>query len=199
MPVDVQDLDCDFFVFTGHKVYGPTGIGVLYAKKQHLDAMPPYMGGGDMIETVSVDRVTYANPPHRFEAGTPPIVEAIGLGAALSYMMQVGRDRIAAHEATLAKYAHQRLGELNWLKIHGEAPGKGAIVSFSIDGLHPHDISTIIDRSGVAVRAGHHCAQPLMERLGVTGTCRASFAMYNTTAEIDALAEALIKAHEFFA
>ena len=199
MPVDVQDLDCDFYAFTGHKVYGPTGIGILYAKKQHLDAMQPYQGGGDMIESVHTDGVTYGKPPHKFEAGTPPIVQAIGLGAALNYMMQVGRDRIAVHEAELKTYAHKRLGELNWLKIHGHAKDKGAIVSFTIDGLHPHDISTIIDRSGVAVRAGHHCAQPLMERLGVTATCRASFAMYNTKVEVDVLAEALIKAHEFFA
>ncbi|NJO22809.1 MAG: cysteine desulfurase [Sphingomonadales bacterium] len=199
MPVDVQDLDCDFYAFTGHKVYGPTGIGVLYAKKEHLEAMQPYQGGGDMIESVSTDRITYGKAPHKFEAGTPPIVQAIGLGAALNYMMQIGRDRISAHEAVLKEYAHRRLGELNWLKIHGNARNKGAIVSFTIDGLHPHDISTIIDRSGVAVRAGHHCAQPLMDRLGVTATCRASFAMYNTKAEVDALAEALMKAHEFFA
>jgi cysteine desulfurase/selenocysteine lyase len=172
---------------------------VLYAKKQHLDAMPPYMGGGDMIESVSKANVTYGKTPHKFEAGTPPIVQAIGLGAALDYMMQIGRDRIAAHEEALKNYAHERLGRLNWLKIHGQARDKGAIISFSVEGLHPHDISTIIDRSGVAVRAGHHCAQPLMERLGVTATCRASFAMYNTKAEVDALADALIKAREFFA
>ena len=199
LPVDVQDLDCDFYVFTGHKTYGPTGIGVLYAKRKHLDAMPPYMGGGEMIESVHQDAIAYGVPPHKFEAGTPPIVQAIGLGAALDYMMQVGRERIAAHEAELKEYAHARLRELNWLKIHGTAKDKGAIVAFSIDGLHPHDISTIIDRSGVAVRAGHHCAQPLMDRLGVTATCRASFAMYNTKDEVDALAEALIKAHDFFA
>jgi cysteine desulfurase/selenocysteine lyase len=198
MPVDVQDLDCDFYVFTGHKVYGPTGIGVLYGKRKHLDAMPPYEGGGEMIEHVGQDKITYGVTPHKFEAGTPAIVEAIGLDAALTYMMVVGRDRIAAHEASLGAYAQERLGGLNWLKIHGTAPGKGAIVSFSIEGLHPHDISTIIDRSGVAVRAGHHCAQPLMQRLGVAATCRASFAMYNTTAEIDALAEALVKARSFF-
>ncbi|MDX2159300.1 MAG: cysteine desulfurase [Hyphomicrobiaceae bacterium] len=199
LPVDVQDLDCDFYVFTGHKVYGPTGIGALYAKQRHLDAMRPYMGGGEMIETVTTDTVTYGQSPHKFEAGTPPIVQAIGLGAALDYMMQVGRARIAAHEAELAAYAHERLAGYNWLKIYGRAPGKGAIVSFNIDGLHPHDVSTIIDRSGVAVRAGHACAQPLMSRLGVTATCRASFAMYNTRAEVDALAEALVKAHDFFA
>jgi cysteine desulfurase/selenocysteine lyase len=197
--LDVQDLDCDFYAFTGHKTYGPTGIGVLYAKRKHLDAMPPYQGGGEMIESVHTDRIAYGRPPHKFEAGTPPIVQAIGLGAALDYMMQVGRDRIAAHEKALKDYAHARLGELNWLKLHGTARDKGAIVSFSIDGLHPHDVATIIDRSGVAVRAGHHCAQPLMDRLGVTATCRASFAMYNTKAEVDALVEALIRAHEFFA
>lgn len=199
LPVDVQDLDCDFYVFTGHKTYGPTGIGVLYAKKKHLDAMPPYMGGGEMIESVHQDAITYGTSPHKFEAGTPPIVQAIGLGAALDYMMQVGRERIAAHEAELRDYAHEQLSRLNWLKIYGTAKDKGSIVSFGIDGLHPHDISTIIDRSGVAVRAGHHCAQPLMDRLGVTATCRASFAMYNTKAEVDALAEALVKAHDFFA
>jgi len=198
MPVDVVDLDCDFYAFTGHKTYGPSGIGILYAKRQHLDAMRPYQGGGDMIESVHTDRIAYGKPPHKFEAGTPPIVQAIGLGAALEYMMRIGRERIAAHEASLKDYAHARLGALNWLRIHGHARDKGAIVSFTIDGLHPHDISTLIDRSGVAVRAGHHCAQPLMERLGVTATCRASFAMYNTGAEVDALAEALIKARGFF-
>jgi len=199
MPIDVQDLDCDFYAFTGHKTYGPTGIGVLYAKKKHLDAMPPFLGGGDMIESVHTDRITYGKPPHKFEAGTPPIVQAIGLGAALEYMMAIGRDKIAAHEETLRDYAHARLSRHNWLKIYGQANGKGAIVSFGIDGVHPHDISTLIDRSGVAVRAGHHCAQPLMERLGVTATCRASFAMYNTQAEVDALDEALVKARQFFA
>jgi cysteine desulfurase / selenocysteine lyase len=199
MPVDVRDLDADFFVFTGHKTYGPTGVGVLYAKQKHLEQMQPFMGGGDMIESVHVDAVTYAKGHHKFEAGTPPIVQVIGLGAALNYMMQVGREKIAAHEANLAKYAMERLSALNYVKLYGRAPGKGAIFAFSMDGLHPHDISTIIDRSGVAVRAGHHCAQPLMERLGVTATCRASFAMYNTRAEVDVLAEALIKAHEFFA
>jgi cysteine desulfurase / selenocysteine lyase len=199
MPIDVQDLDCDFYAFTGHKTYGPSGIGALYAKRHHLDAMPPYQGGGDMIESVHTDRIAYGRTPHKFEAGTPPIVQAIGLGAALNYMMQVGRERIANYERELKDYAHQRLTELNWLRIHGQAQDKGAIVSFSIDGLHPHDVATIIDRSGVAVRAGHHCAQPLMERLGVTATCRASFAMYNTKAEVDALAEALVKAREFFA
>lgn len=199
MPVDVRDLDCDFFVFTGHKTYGPTGIGVLYAKKRHLDALPPYEGGGDMIETVTVDTVTYNKPPHKFEPGTPPIVEAIGLAAGLNYMMQVGREKIARHEAELAAYANERLSATPWIKLYGTAPGKGAIFAFTVDGLHPHDVSTIIDRSGVAIRAGHHCAQPLMERLGVTATCRASFAMYNTKAEVDALMMALTKAHDLFA
>ena len=198
MPVDVRDLDADFYVFTGHKTYGPTGIGVLYGKKEHLDSLPPYEGGGDMIEHVAVDRITYNKLPHKFEAGTPAFVEAIGLGSALNYMMQIGRERIAEHEAQLGRYAQERLSALPWLKIHGEAPGKGAIISFSIDGLHPHDVATIIDRSGIAVRAGHHCAQPLMERLGVTATCRASFAMYNTFAEVDALTAALVKAHDLF-
>ena len=198
MPVDVRDLDCDFYVFTGHKTYGPSGIGVLYAKKAHLDTMRPYQGGGNMIESVHVDRIAYGKTPQKFEAGTPPIVEAIGLGAGLNYMMQVGRESIARHEAELRAYAHAKLAELPWLKIYGTAPGKGAIVSFSMDGLHPHDVATIIDRAGVAVRAGHHCAQPLMERLGVTAVCRASFGMYNTKAEVDALVEALKRARELF-
>ncbi len=199
MPVDVRDLGCDFFVFTGHKTYGPTGIGVLWAKREYLDQMAPFEGGGNMIDKVTVDEITYNAPPHRFEAGTPMFVEAIGLAAGLSYMMQVGRDRIAAHEAMIGAYAHERLSELNWLKLYGNAPGKGAIFAFSIDGLHPHDIATIIDRSGVAVRAGHHCAQPLMDRLGVPATCRASFALYSTKAEVDALVDSLRKAHELFA
>jgi len=199
MPVDVQDLDCDFYVFTGHKTYGPTGIGVLWAKRQHLDAMPPFLGGGEMIRDVFEDDVTYGDPPHKFEAGTPPIVQAIGLGAALNYMESIGREAIAAHEATLRDYAHERLSALNYIRIFGEAPGKGAIVSFEMRGAHAHDVATIIDREGVAVRAGTHCAQPLLARYGVTSTCRASFAMYNTKTEIDTLAEALIKAHSFFA
>ncbi len=199
MPVDVRDLDADFYVFGGHKTYGPTGIGVLYGKKHHLEALPPYEGGGNMIETVAVDRITYNTPPHKFEAGTPAIVEAIGLGAALNYMMQVGREKIARHEAEIAAYAGEQLASLPWLKLYGTAPGKGAIFSFTIDGLHPHDVSTIIDRSGIAMRAGHHCAQPLMERLGVTATCRASFAMYSTKSEVDALITALTKAHDLFA
>jgi cysteine desulfurase / selenocysteine lyase len=197
--IDVQDLDADFYIFTGHKTYGPTGIGVLYAKKKHLEAMPPYLGGGEMIDTVRVDEVTYAGPPHKFEAGTPAIVQGIGLGAALNYMMQIGANNIARHEADLVAYAHEQLSALDWVTIYGTAPDKGAIVSFNVDGLHPHDVATIIDRSGVALRAGHHCAQPLMERLGVTATCRASFAMYNTRDEIDRFVEALKRTKEFFA
>ena len=198
-PVDVQDIDCDFYAVTGHKLYGPTGIGFLYAKREHLKRMPPYMGGGEMIADVSEQRVTYAEPPHRFEAGTPPIVQAIGLAAALDYIEGIGRDRIAAHEARLGEYAHERLKPINSLTIYGSARGKGAIVSFNVAGAHPHDISTIIDREGVAVRAGTHCAQPLLARFGVTATCRASFGLYNTVEEVDRLAEALQKAQSFFA
>jgi cysteine desulfurase / selenocysteine lyase len=199
LPVDVQDIDCDYYVFTGHKVYGPTGIGVLWAKTDKLKALRPFNGGGEMILDVTEDIVTYNDPPHRFEAGTPPIVQAIGLGAALDYMDGIGRERIAAHEADLAAYAHQRLSEINSLRIFGTAPGKGAIVSFEIEGAHAHDVSTIIDRSGVAVRAGTHCAQPLLAKYGVTSTCRASFGLYNKRAEVDALYDALIKAQAFFA
>ena len=199
MPVDVRDLDCDFYAFTGHKVYGPSGIGVLYGKRAWLDRLPPFLGGGSMIESVGTDRITYGVAPNRFEAGTPPIVEAIGLGAALDYMMQLGRDRIAAHEASLRDYASARLGDLNWLKVYGTTPDKGAILSFTVDGLHPHDVSTVVDRSGVAIRAGHHCAQPLMDRYGVPAMCRASFGVYNTRAEVDALADALIRARDLFA
>ncbi|MEX3009153.1 cysteine desulfurase [Hoeflea sp. TYP-13] len=199
MPVDVRDIDCDWYVFTGHKVYGPSGIGVLYGKKQMLEKMRPFQGGGEMILDVSEDVITYNDPPHRFEAGTPPIVQAIGLGAALDYMESVGRERIAAHEADLCAYAHEKLGQINSLRIFGNAPGKGAIISFEIEGIHAHDISMVIDRSGVAVRAGTHCAQPLLRRFGVTSTCRASFGMYNTRAEVDALYDALLKARIFFA
>ena len=198
MPVDVQDLDCDFYVCTGHKLYGPTGIGVLYGKREHLDVMPPFNGGGEMIKDVFEDTITYNEPPHRFEAGTPPIIEAIGLAAAIDYVEAIGREAIAAHEARLRDYAHQRLGEINSLRVFGNAPGKGAILSFEIEGAHAPDVSTIIDRSGVAVRAGTHCAQPLLQRYGVTSTCRASFALYNTRDEVDKLVEALKKAQSFF-
>ncbi|MCK5934176.1 MAG: cysteine desulfurase [Fulvimarina manganoxydans] len=199
LPVDVVDIGCDWYVFTGHKVYGPTGIGVLYGRREMLDKTRPFNGGGEMIVEVTEEGVTYNAPPHRFEAGTPPIVQAIGLGAALDYMTSVGREAIAAHEAALGAYAQQRLKEINALRIYGEAPGKGAIVSFDIEGIHAHDVSMVIDREGVAVRAGTHCAQPLLKRFGTTSTCRASFGMYNTMAEVDRLAEALEKARRFFA
>ena len=199
MPVDVRALGCDYYVFTGHKMYGPTGIGILYGRAEALDRLRPFNGGGEMISEVTEDTVTYNAPPHRFEAGTPPIVQAIGLGAALDYIESVGRERIAAHEAELGAYAHERLSAVNSLRIYGTAPGKGAIVSFDLEGIHAHDVSMVIDREGVAVRAGTHCAQPLLRRFGVTSTCRASFAMYNTMGEVDALAEALDKARRFFA
>ncbi|KQS79127.1 cysteine desulfurase [Rhizobium sp. Leaf384] len=199
MPVDVQDIDCDWYVMTGHKLYGPSGIGVLYGKKDRLAEMRPFMGGGEMIIDVSEDAISYNEPPHRFEAGTPPIVQAIGLGVALDYMDGVGRDRIAQHEAGLAAYAAERLQSVNALRVIGQAPGKGGIFSFEIEGVHAHDISTVIDRSGVAVRAGTHCAMPLLKRFGVTSTCRASFGLYNTRAEVDVLVAALEKARTFFA
>jgi cysteine desulfurase / selenocysteine lyase len=198
LDVDVQDIDCDFYACTGHKLYGPTGIGVLYGKYAHLEAMPPFNGGGEMIREVFEDRVIYGEPPHKFEAGTPAIVQAIGLGAALDYVNAVGKARIRSHEADLARYAHERLREINSLRIFGSAKGKGPIVSFEMKGAHPHDVATVIDRSGVAVRAGTHCVMPLLARFGVTATCRASFAMYNTREEVDLLAQALIKAQDFF-
>jgi len=200
MPVDVQDIGCDFYVITGHKLYGPSASGAIYVRPERLAEMRPFLGGGDMIREVTRETVTYADPPMKFEAGTPGIVQMIGLGAALDYMMGVGLDRIAAHETRLRNYARTRLEGLNWLNLQGRSPGKAAIFSFTLDGgAHPHDISTVLDRKGVAVRAGHHCAQPLMETLGVTATCRASFAMYNTEAEVDALVEALELCHELFA
>lgn len=199
LPVDVQDIDCDWYVFTGHKTYGPTGIGILYGKSDRLAAMQPFNGGGEMIVEVGEDAVTYNDPPHRFEAGTPPIAQAIGLAAALDYMTALGRDRIATHEASLGAYAHERLRAINSLRIYGEAPGKGAIVAFDLEGVHAHDVAMLIDREGVAVRAGTHCAQPLLKRFGATSTCRASFGLYNTHAEVDALADALQKAQRFFA
>ncbi|WP_342362689.1 cysteine desulfurase [Terrarubrum flagellatum] len=198
LPLDVQDLDVDFYGFTGHKVYGPTGIGVLYGKKKWLDVLPPFEGGGEMIETVTMDTVTYNDPPHRFEAGTPAIIEAAGLGAALEYMMALGRQNILSHERALRDYAHQRLGEMNSIRIFGKARDKGAIVSFEMAGAHAHDVATVIDRAGVAVRAGTHCAMPLLARYGVTSTCRASFGLYNTLEEVDALANALRKAETLF-
>ncbi len=198
LDVDVRDLDTDFYVVTGHKLYGPTGIGVLYGKRELLESLPPFLGGGEMIEEVTRDMVTYNHPPHRFEAGTPPIVQAIGLGAALDYMEGIGRARIRAHEEALSAYAHERLSRINSLKIIGTAAGKGPILSFTMQGAHAHDIATLIDRSGVAVRAGTHCAMPLLQRFGVTSTCRASFALYNTIDEVDALADALDRAQKLF-
>ena len=197
--IDVQDIDCDFYVFTGHKLYGPTGIGVLYGKHERLVAMRPYAGGGEMIRDVAQDWVTYGDPPHKFEAGTPAIVEAIGLGAAIDYVNSVGRERIAAHEHDLLTYADGKLREINALRIIGSAKNKGPVISFEMQGAHPHDIATVIDRQGIAVRAGTHCVMPLLERFNVTATCRASFGMYNTREEIDHLAQALIKARELFA
>jgi cysteine desulfurase/selenocysteine lyase len=199
LDVDVQDIGCDFYVCTGHKLYGPTGVGVLYGKHEHLAAMPPFNGGGEMIREVFEDNVTYGEPPHKFEAGTPSIVQAIGLGAAIEYVNSLGKERIHAHEDGLVKYAHERLREINSIRIIGTAKEKGAIVSFEMKGAHPHDVATVIDRAGVAVRAGTHCVMPLLARYGLTATCRASFALYNTREEIDVLARALVKAQDLFA
>jgi cysteine desulfurase / selenocysteine lyase len=199
LDIDVRDIGCDFYVFTGHKLYGPTGVGVLYGRYDHLAAMRPFNGGGEMIRDVYEDRVTYGDPPHKFEAGTPSIVQAIGLGAAIDYVNSVGKARIRAHEAMLVRYAHERLRAINRLRIFGTPRDKGPILAFDVEGAHPHDIATIIDRSGVAVRAGTHCTMPLLARYGVSATCRASFALYNTRAEVDSLAQALIKAQDFFA
>ncbi|HCO54546.1 MAG TPA: cysteine desulfurase [Pelagibacterium sp.] len=196
--VDVQEIGADFYVFTGHKLYGPTGVGVLYGKYDLLAEMQPFLGGGEMIEEVSVDAVTYNAPPHRFEAGTPPIVQAIGLGAAIDYVEALGRDAIAAHEHEVAAYAGEQLSRINSLRMIGTAAGKGGIFSFMLENAHAHDVSTILDRYGVAVRAGTHCAMPLLQRFGVTSTCRASFALYNGKDDVDALVEAVEKAQSFF-
>jgi cysteine desulfurase / selenocysteine lyase len=199
LDVDVANIDCDFYAFTGHKLYGPSGIGVLYGKYAHLAAMPPFNGGGEMIREVFQDRITYGDPPHKFEAGTPSIVQAIGLGAAIDYVNSIGREPIRTHEKSLLDYATDRLREINSLRIIGAARNKGAIVSFEMKGAHPHDVATVIDRSGVAVRAGTHCVMPLLARFGVPASCRASFALYNTREEVDGLAAALMKAQDFFA
>ena len=200
MPVDVQDIGCDFYAITGHKLYGPSASGAIYIRSERLAEMRPFMGGGDMIKEVSKDNVTYADPPMKFEAGTPGIVQTIGFGAALEYMMGLGMQDIAAHENRLRDYAVTKLSGLNWLQLQGTTPDKGAIFSFTLEGAaHAHDISTILDKKGVAVRAGHHCAGPLMDHLGLTATCRASFGLYNTEAEVDRLVEALELAHELFA
>ncbi|KPQ06156.1 MAG: bifunctional cysteine desulfurase / selenocysteine lyase SufS [Rhodobacteraceae bacterium HLUCCA12] len=200
MPVDVQALGVDFYPITGHKLYGPSGSGAIYIRRERQAEMRPFIGGGDMIRDVTRDAVTYNDPPHKFEAGTPGIVQQIGMGVALEYLMALGMENIAAHERQLGAYARDRLKGLNWLQVQGDAPGKGAIFSFTMSGgAHAHDISTILDKKGVAVRAGQHCAGPLMEHLGVNASCRASFAMYNTEAEVDALIEALEFCHELFA
>lgn len=199
MPVDVVDLDCDFYAVTGHKLYGPSGSGAIYIKPERMAEMRPFIGGGDMIREVSKDSVTYNDPPMKFEAGTPGIVQTIGLGVALEYMMDLGMENIAAHEDTLRDYTRTRLDGLNWLQVQGTTPDKAAIFSFTLDGAgHAHDVSTILDKKGVAVRAGHHCAGPLMDFLGVTATCRASFGLYNTTQEVDRLVDALELAHDLF-
>ena len=197
--VDVKALDADFYVFSGHKLYGPTGIGALYGKAERLASLPPYQGGGEMIGSVSLDAITYADPPHRFEAGTPPILEAIGLGAAIGWLSSLDRAAVAAHEHALYAHVRERFNGANWLRVLGEAPGKGAILSFTVDGAHAHDVAQILDRYGVAVRAGTHCAEPLMKRFGVTSSARASFALYNTLGEADAFVDALTKTQAFFA
>ncbi len=197
--VDVQAIDADFYVFSGHKLYGPTGIGVLYAKREILEDMPPFMGGGDMIASVTYEKSTWAKPPFRFEAGTPAIIETIGLGAAIDYVNAIGLPAIAAHERMLTEHALATLGNLEGLKILGRAQDRGGVISFVMDGVHAHDIATLLDRQGIAVRAGHHCAEPLMGRLGVTSTARATFALYTTLEEIDALAKGLQRIRQIFA
>ncbi len=199
MPVDVRAIGADFYVITGHKLYAPSGSGAIYISRERQAEMRPFKGGGDMIREVHQDRITYNDPPHKFEAGTPNIVQVIGFGAALDYLEALGMDAIAAHEKGLRDYAQSKLGGLNWLQIQGNSESKGAIFSFSMEGgAHPHDISTVIDKKGVAVRAGHHCCQPLMAHLGVNATARASFGLYNTPAEVDRLVEALELCHELF-
>jgi len=197
--VDVQALDADFYVFSSHKLYGPTGVGALYGKSDLLATMPPYQGGGEMIGTVTLDTVTYADPPHRFEAGTPPILEAIGLGAAIAWLESLDREAVAAHEHALYERVKTGLSGVNWLTEYGRAPGKGAIFAFNIDGAHGHDVAQILDQYGIAVRAGTHCAEPLMRRFGVSSSARASFALYNTLEEADSFVEALSKVRTFFA
>ena len=199
MRVDVQELDCDFYVFSSHKLYGPTGIGILYGKMAQLEAMPPYQGGGDMIRTVTFEKTTYNTPPFKFEAGTPDIAGVIGLGAAIDYVHEIGMENMAAHEAELLEYATRELEKIEGLRILGTAKHKAAVISFVLEGIHPHDVGTILDRYGVAVRTGHHCAQPLMDRFGVPATTRASLAFYNTRQDVDALVGAIHKVKEMFA
>ena len=197
--VDVRAIDADFYVFTGHKLYGPTGIGVLYAKRELLEAMPPFLGGGDMISSVTFEKSTWARVPHKFEAGTPAILEAIGLHAAIDYVQAIGWPAITAHENALVAHAHARLAAIGGLHVIGNPADRGGVFSFTMDGAHPHDIATLLDRNGIAVRAGHHCAEPLMHSLGIDSTARASFALYTTHEEIDVLADTLIRIKEFFA
>jgi cysteine desulfurase/selenocysteine lyase len=197
--VDVQALDCDFYAFSGHKVYGPTGIGVLYGKRALLEAMPPYQGGGDMIRSVTFEKTTYNDLPWKFEAGTPDIAGAIALGAALEYITGLGMDNIAAHENDLLVYATEAVGAIPGVQLIGTASERVGVVSFVLDGVHPHDLGTILDREGIAIRTGHHCAQPVMERFGIPATARASFAVYNTKAEVDALVAGIRTAREVFA
>jgi cysteine desulfurase / selenocysteine lyase len=198
LPVDVQALGCDFYAFSGHKVFGPTGVGALYGRAALLERMPPWQGGGDMIETVTVERTTFAPPPARFEAGTPMIAEVIGLGAALDYVTAVGRAAIGAWEAELLSYAIDRVGELDGVRIIGTAREKASVLSFVVDGVHPHDVGAVLDDEGIAIRAGHHCAQPVMQRFGVPATARASFAFYNTREEIDVLVRGLWRVRKVF-
>jgi cysteine desulfurase / selenocysteine lyase len=197
--VDVRALDCDFYAWTGHKLYGPSGIGVLYAKRELLEAMPPFLGGGEMISTVTYEKTTWAQVPYKFEAGTPAILEGIGLKAAVDYVRGIGYDAMSAHEAALTEHAIARLGRIEGVRIHGAAQDRGGVVAFTLDKAHAHDVATLLDRQGVAVRAGHHCAEPLMRRLGVEGTARASFGVYTTHDEIDVLADSLVRVREFFA
>ncbi|MDA0305758.1 MAG: cysteine desulfurase [Proteobacteria bacterium] len=198
MAVDVQDLGVDFYAFSGHKLYGPTGIGVLWGREDLLNSMPPYQGGGDMISSVTFEKTTFMKAPHRFEAGTPAIAEAIGLGAAVDYVSTIGLENISAHEQGILQYATERLSAIDGLRIVGQAKEKASIISFVVDGIHPHDLGTLVDRAGVAVRVGHHCAQPVMDRYGIAATARASFGLYNTRGEVDALVDALQEAKEFF-
>ncbi len=199
LPVDVMEIGCDFYAFSGHKIYGPSGIGALWARRELLEAMPPWQGGGAMIESVTFEKTTFAGIPAKFEAGTPNIAGAVGLAAAIEYVEAIGLERVAAHEHELLRYAEARLGELPAVRTIGTAPGKAAVLSFAIDGVHPHDVATVLDREGVAVRAGHHCAQPLMERFGVPATVRASFGLYNTRADVDALIDGIRAVLEVFA
>jgi cysteine desulfurase/selenocysteine lyase len=199
LKVDVQALGCDFYVFSGHKVYGPTGIGVLYGKSALLDAMPPYQSGGDMISSVTFEKTTYNKLPYKFEAGTPHVAGAIGLGAAIEYVNGLGMDNIAAHEDELLAYATETVSAIPGIRLIGTAKEKAGVLSFLLDSIHPHDIGTILDQEGIAIRTGHHCAQPVMQRFGIAATARASFALYNTREEVDALVEGIQKVREVFA